>query len=636
VVFAAATDILRASFAVSRTRVKGISMHLQLADWLIIVGYCLFSLVVGLYYSRRASKNISEFFVAGESIPWWLAGTSMVATTFASDTPLVVSGLVRKGGIYENWLWWNALIGGMLTVFFYAHLWRRAGLITDNEFNEIRYEGVSASVLRGYGAVYGGVFTNCIILGWVMLAMVKICAALFDLSGLTAWGISLTGIHIEWGKLIIISILVLMTLGYTALSGYWGVVMTDFVQFIFAMGGAIALAVIAVRHVGGPSSMVAKLADPAAGNDPKVLHFVPDFQTAGRMALMTFAIQLGIQGWLGGQGGGYIAQRLFSTKTEKDAVLAAMWFNFAQYVLRSWPWILVGLASIIVFPRVAGEDSEMAYPRMIVTFLPVGLRGLMVASLLAAFMSTVATQLNWGASYLVSDLYKRFIVRHAPEHHYVNASRVATVIITIIGALAAWQAQNIAHIWVYLITITAGNAILGLMRWYWWRINAWAEISALIAGPLLANGNVICGGLARLGLLPAKLMGPIHSFYSNDSQSYAVRLVCILAACTVIWLIVTYLTRPVSDEHLEEFYRRVRPGGWWGHIAERCPDVVVERSGSKWLGMVAGSICLGTSMFGIGNLCLGRPLLGVAWLVVAVISGYVTLAQVSPSANRRR
>jgi len=609
-------------------------MRLHVVDWLIVVGYCLFSLIVGLYYSKRASRSISEFFVAGKSIPWWLAGTSMVATTFASDTPLVVSGLVRKGGIYENWLWWNALIGGMLMVFFYARLWRRAGLITDNEFNELRYEGRSASVLRGYGAVYGGLFTNCIILGWVMLAMVKICAALFDLSGVTAWATGLTGIHIEWGKLILLSVLVLMTLGYTALSGYWGVVMTDFVQFIFAMGGAIALAVISVWKVGGPASLVTRLSDPSSGVDPKVLHFVPDLKTAGHLALITFAVQIGIQGWLGGQGGGYLAQRLFSTRTEKDAVLAALWFNVAHYALRSWPWILVGLASIVFFPLSAGEDHEMAYPKMIVRFLPTGLRGLTVASLLAAFMSTVSTQLNWGASYLVSDLYKRFIVPHASERHYVSASRVATLLITAGGAFAAWQAENIAHVWIYLMTITAGGGILGLLRWYWWRINAWAEISVLISSPLLANGNLIVKGLLRLGMLPASVMEPVDWFYASDT--YAIRFVCILVVCTLIWIVVTHLTAPVSDEHLERFYRRVRPGGWWSHIARRCPDVVIEHPRRGWVGVVAGSVCLTACLFGVGNLCLARTLPGSLWLLTAMAAGYITLSRVSPKPSAVR
>jgi solute:Na+ symporter, SSS family len=278
----------------------------------------------------------------------------------------------------------------------------------------------------------------------------------------------------------------------------------------------------------------------------------------------------------------------------------------------------------------------MAYPNMIVKFLPVGLRGLMVASLLAAFMSTVSTQLNWGASYLVSDLYRRFIRRDASESHYVNASRVATLIITAIAALAAWQAQNIQHIWVYLLTITAGNGLLLLFRWYWWRINAWAEISAMIAAPVFANGNLICRALMNIGLLPASLISHIDHFYSNDSQLYAVRLVFVLVACTVIWITVTYLTAPVSDAHLERFYRRVRPGGWWGHIARQCPDVAIESSGSKWLGALAGSICLGTSMFGVGYLCLARPLAGLAWLGVAVVAGYVTLAQVTPSLNAKR
>lgn len=601
-------------------------MKLHYVDWSIIVGYCIFSFLVGVYFLKRASKNISEFFVAGSELSWWLAGTSMVATTFAADTPLVTSGLIRKGGIYENWLWWNALSGSMLMVFFYARLWRRAGLITDNEFNELRYEGRSASVLRGVFAVYGGILTNCIVMGWVILAMVKICAALFDLTAMTSAVTAFTGIDFEWGKLIVITVLVLMTLVYTALSGYWGVVMTDFVQFIFAMGGAIALAVVVVWKMGGPASMVAQIsATPAF--DPKVFHFVPDLRTAGKLAIITFVVQIAIQGWMGGQGGGYIAQRLFSTRNENHAVLAALWFNFAHFVLRTWPWLIVGLASLVYFPLTPGEDNEMAYPKMIVAFLPVGLKGLMVASLLAAFMSTVSTQLNWGASYLVSDLYKRFMVKNAPDHHYVNASRMATIIITAGGAFAAWQSDNIRNVWIYLMTLGAGGGILGLLRWYWWRINAWSEISALIGSIVFANADLLCKGLAYMGWFPASWMGSVEWFYSPDT--YAIRFVAILVACTAVWLLVTYLTPPVSDEHLDAFYRRVRPGGWWTHIAVRCPDVVGDRAAAGWPAWFASVICLYAGLFGIGYLCTAQVLSGIGFLVVAALAGWYMLAQVS-------
>ncbi|MBI5095085.1 MAG: Na+:solute symporter [Candidatus Hydrogenedentes bacterium] len=601
-------------------------MHLALVDWIIIVGYCVFSLVVGLYYSKRASQDIGEFFVGGKEMSWWLAGTSMVATTFAADTPLVVSGLVRKGGIYENWLWWSTVTGGMVMVFFYAKLWRRAELITDNEFNELRYDGKAASALRGANAAYGAFITNCIVLGWVLLAMVKICAALFDLSALDAAGVSVTGIHFEWGKLIIISALVIMTLGYTALSGYWGVVMTDFVQFIFAMAGAIALAVIVVWKLGGPAEMVHKVIA-APGVDPKVIHFVPDLRTAGKLALITFAVQIGLQGWLGGAGGGYIAQRLFSTRNEKHAVLSALWFNFAQFVLRSWPWVIVGLASLAYFPLVEGEDHELMYPKMIVEFLPTGLRGLMVASLLAAFMSTVSTQLNWGASYLVSDLYQRFIVRNASERHYVNAARWATLLIVAGGAFAAWQADNISHVWIYLMTLSAGGGILSLIRWYWWRVNAWSEITALGSSLIVANLNLIARPFAAAGTISAPFMSRIEWFYSSDI--YPIRLVFILVVCTSIWLAVTYLTPPVADERLDSFYRRVRPKGWWGPVALRCPEVVPDNFSGGWMGCLAGTVCIYSSLFGIGYLCLAQLLWGCLFMVIAGLSGWLTLAQVS-------
>ena len=404
-------------------------MQLNFLDWSIVVASLVFSLLVGLYFTQRASRSLREFFTAEGSLPWWLVGTSMVATTFAADTPLVISGLVRKGGIYENWLWWSALMGGMMTVYFFAGLWRRAGLLTDVEFVELRYEGTSAAALRAFFAVYSGLLVNCIVMGWVTLAMSKIL-----------------NVMMGWDKVFSVAILVILTLVYTTLSGYWGVVVTDFFQFGLAMFGAIALMGIVFFQMGGPASMVEQVLA-APGVEPKVLHFVPDFRTATNR-ILTFVVQVALLWWGGGQGGGYLAQRLFSAKDERHAAKAFLWFNIAHYVLRPWPWIVVGLASLVYFPLQAGEDPELAYPQMIARLMPGGLRGLMVASLFAAFMSTLSTQLNWGASYLVSDLYKRFLMRHASERHYVNASRVVMVLLMVLGALAAWKSESIATVWI--------------------------------------------------------------------------------------------------------------------------------------------------------------------------------------------
>jgi solute:Na+ symporter, SSS family len=587
-------------------------MPLSVIDWVFIGGYCIVAFGIGAYFSKRASRNITEFFIAGRKLPWWLAGTSLVATDFSVDAPLVTSGLVRKGGIYENWLWWSNLMAGMLGTFFYARLWRRAGVLTDNEYIELRYEGRPASALRAFGAVYKGLVYNCIIIGWVLLATTKVCDVLLGMD-----------------KEVAVAVLVIIALGYTVLSGFWGVVMTDFIQFAMAMTGSITLAGIVLWKMGGPLGMVQQIQN-APGFDPKVFHFVPALRAAGKLTVITFLVQVTVQWWGGAGSGGYGAQRLFACKNEKHAMLASLWACFASFVLRSWPWLIVGLASLVYFPLTEGEDPEMAYPKMIARFLPVGLRGLMVASLLAAFMSTMDTLLNWGASYLINDVYKRFIRTDASDRHYVNASRVAMLLVMALGALAAWQSESVASVWIYLTTLGAGGGILLLLRWYWWRINAWAEVSALLSSFVIANGNVVCKGLARLGLLPASAMPPIDWFYSTET--YAIRLVFIVAVCTAIWVSVALLTRPVSEAHLERFYRRVRPGGWWGPIARKCPDVVPDRARKGWIGWSAGVVCVYTGLFGLGHVCLARPVQGIMLLLVSGASGWLMLACV-PSAE---
>ena len=584
-------------------------MRLEAIDWAFIVGYGVFAFGVGIYFSRRANQSIEEFFVAGRSLPWWIAGTSIVATTFAVDTPLVIAGFIRTGGIYENWLWWCVLMGGMLSVFFYARLWRRAGILTDVEFMELRYTGRSAAVLRGMMAIYGGVLYNCVIMGWVILAMTKICEVLLG-----------------WDKVSSIAIMMTLALSYTLLSGFWGVVVTDFVQFIMAMFGSIALAGIVLWKMGGASGMIVQIQATEAF-DPKVFHMVPDFKTAGKLALLTFLAQVSVQWWAKGQGDGYIVQRLFSTKDERHSMLAALWFNFAHYVIRPWPWIIVGLASLVYSPIVAGEDPELAYPKMIAEFLPVGLRGLMVASLIAAFMSTMDTHLNWGASYLINDLYKRFIVRDASPKHYVRASQVAMLILMVMGALTAWQSSSVTAVWKYFFVLTAGVGFVGLLRWYWWRVNAWSEISALASSFLIANGFLWARWADGFGLMSANAMSKIEWFYSGDA--YPHRLTTIVLTCTVIWLGVTMLTRPVATDHLKMFYRRVRPGGWWGPIAESCPEVRREKSRGLWLGWISGVVCVYSGLFGVGYLCLAQPARAIACLAVAFLSGWYMLASVS-------
>lgn len=575
-------------------------------DWAFIIAYCVAAFGIGVYFSKRAGRNIAEFFVAGRTLPWWLAGTSIVATTFACDTPLAVSGFVRSGGIYKNWFWWCVLMGNMMTVFFYARLWRRADILTDMEFIELRYEGRAASALRGFMAVYRGVLYNCIVMGWVMVAMAKIAEEMMG-----------------WNKWEALLILLAMALVYTILSGFWGVVMTDFLQFIMAMTGSVTLAGIVLWKMGRPAEMVAQVAA-APGVKPAVFDIVPDWRTAGWLALFTFAVQVSLQWWAEGQGRGYVVQRLFSTRSERDSMLAMLWFNFAHYVLRPWPWIIVGLASLVYFPLAQGEDPELAYPRMMAQMLPAGLRGLMVASLLAAFMSTMDTQLNWGASYLINDLYRRFIAPEASDRHYVLVSRCAMVLLAALAVLAARNFNSIMGAWKYLAVLTAGAGFVSLLRWYSWRLNPWSEISALASSFLIANGGVAVQLAARFELLPAPMLEKAQWFYGGEA--FAVRLVVVIAVCTALWVVVTLLTPPVSQAHLERFYRRVRPGGWWGPIAAACPDVAREPAAKGWIGWAMGVTCIYASLFGVGYLCLGRTGLGLACLVGAAVSGGVMVA----------
>src|SRR5437667_800189 len=489
-------------------------MRLDWLDWSIIALYFAFNVAVGLYYKRRASGDTAEFFLSGRNVPWWLAGTSMVATTFAADTPLVVTGLVAKNGIAGNWLWWNLLASGMLTVFFYARLWRRAGVMTDIEFSEIRYAGRPAAFLRGFRALYLGVLINCIILGWVNLAMVKILQLLFGVGKLEALALVLG--------------LIALTSAISTLSGLWGVLVTDLFQFVIKMGMVIVLAVVAVHAVGGIDAMKEKLALlPGHGS---VLSFVPDVGSAW-MPLITFFVYIGVNWWAtwypGAEpgGGGYIAQRMFSAKDEKHSVLATLWFNIAHYAVRPWPWILVALASLILFPGLA--DPETGYVRVMIDYLPSSLRGLMVAAFAAAYMSTIATQLNWGASYLVNDCYRRFLRRDATERHYVRASQVATVLLTVVSAVATFYMGSIAGAWKLLIVTGAGTGTVLLLRWYWWRINAWSEVSAMIAAFAVSVLLQTAGG-----------------FDSDRPVDFAWIMLITVAITTGAWLAVTFLTRP--------------------------------------------------------------------------------------------
>src|SRR5438876_7078700 len=460
-------------------------MAISPIDWALVAAYFLFCTVIGLYFTRRGGKSLSEYFLSGRQAPWWLAGTAMVATTFAADTPLVVTGLVATKGVAGNWLWWNFVMSGMLTVFFFARLWRRARVMTDVELAEVRYSGTPAAFLRGFRALYLALPINLIILGWVTRAMIKILTIALGLRDVTIAGMTVSG------EVLAVGICFLITVAYAVAAGMWAVLWTDLVQFVIKMSAVIILAVYAVAAVGGISVMKTKLAQ-HFGSEEAALSVLPVNVTAGGgivsyawMPLLTLAVYLSVQWWAawypGAEpgGGGYVAQRIFSARSERDGVLATLFFQIAHYALRPWPWIVTGLCTVILYPTLA--DNAAGYVQAFVDLLPTPWRGFMMAGFAAAYMSTVATHLNWGASYLVNDFYKRFLKTDGDQRHYVAVSRAATVLLFLASIAVTSQLASIEKAWELLLALGAGTGLVLILRWYWWRINAWSEISAMIA-----------------------------------------------------------------------------------------------------------------------------------------------------------
>jgi len=553
-------------------------------DWLVIVLYFVLSLAVGLAFTRRGGRSAEEYFVSGRRVPWWLAGTSMVATTFAADTPLAVTGLTVKHGIAGNWLWWSMLMSGMLTVFFYARLWRRSGVMTDAELTELRYAGRQAAFLRAFRACYLAIPINCIIMGWVTHAMATIL-----------------GLTLGVGKWEAVVVLFLTTAFYSSLSGLWGVLVTDFFQFALAMAGSVALAVFALGKVGGLTGLLATLSVRYPDGAP--LAFFPDLHSAWMPAL-AFFVYVAVNWWAswypGAEpgGGGYVAQRIFSTKDERHALLAALWFNFAHYALRPWPWILVALASLILYPGL--PNPEEGYVRVMVDHLPPVWRGLLLASFFAAYMSTISTHLNWGASYLLNDVYRRFIRPGATPAHYVMVSRLATVGLMIVAGVITYYLKSVEAAWKFLLAIGAGTGLVYLLRWYWWRINAWSEVSAMAAA-LLLSLELQFG----LGLNP------------DDPSAFAWLVLLTAAGTTAAWVLVTFLTPPEPLDHLRAFCKMVRPGGpGWQRVAETGDGGPGLWNLAQW---VLGCAVVYLGLFGIGSLLLGSPGRGVAFLAAAVL-----------------
>jgi Na+/proline symporter len=539
----------------------------------------------------------------------------MVATTFAADTPLVVTGLVSAHGVAGNWLWWNMLMSGMLTVFFFARLWRRAHVMTDVEFAEIRYSGRPAAVLRGFRALYLAIPINLIILGWVTKAMIKILTISLGLRD-----VNLLGFNVP-GEVIAVGICFIITVAYSAGAGMWAVLWTDLVQFVIKMSAVIVLAVFSVRAVGGMDKLKEGLAA-HFGSADAALSVLPvkitptGIEAYAWMPLLALAVFLSVQWWAawypGAEpgGGGYVAQRIFSAKTERDGVLATLFFNVAHYAIRPWPWIITGLCTVILYPAGIGptHDHEAAYVQAFVDLLPTPWRGFMMAGFAAAYMSTVGTQLNWGASYLVNDFYKRFLKRDATEKHYVKISRWATVGLFLASAVVTHYLGTIEGAWKFLLALGSGTGLVLILRWYWWRINAWSEISAMIASFVVS-------------LMAITFLKP--RFPAGDLRADAWVMLVTVAVSTVVWLGVTFATKPEPDRVLESFYRRVRPGGpGWAVVSERIGfgRETIPGGALAWTNWIAGIVAVYSSLFGIGKLILGNMVPGLIMLAIAVVA----------------
>jgi solute:Na+ symporter, SSS family len=613
-------------------------------DWLVIAGYLLINLAIGMYYRRRAGGNTEEFFISGRTVSWWLAGTSMVATTFAADTPLFVSGVIATQGIAGNWIWWSACLGGMLTVFFFARYWRRSEILTDVELTEIRYSGKPAAFLRGFKAVYLGLVMNCLILGWVTNAMISIISVLLGpmiregkvlqvaLGGHVLLSYTL-GKPEHTALLICVLILIPFTGIYTSIGGLWGVLVTDLFQFILKMTMVIVLAWVAVVKIGGMQALrlrlqVVEQARHLAGQQTSnPLAFLPDFHLGiassalWTLPVLTFLTYLGVQWWSawypGAEpgGGGYVAQRMFCARDEKNSLGATLWFNIAHYALRPWPWIITGLVALAVYSPAGGlhpnaafaANPQQGYVMVLRDYLPPALRGVMIAAFLAAFMSTLGTQLNWGVSYLVNDLYRRFFARDRSERHYVAIGRAFTIVLVLISGYVASQLTSIGQGWQIVLELGIGTGAVYILRWYWWRINAWSEIVAMTVAA------VVTLILHRL------------TFSGNDAVVFA-KTSLITAGCTTLaWVIATFITPAEPDDKLLSFYRRVHPTIYgWKKVASMAPEMAEVRDlGSNAFDWVMGCVMVYGTLFGIGKIVFGAWLAGLVLLACAALSGYL-------------
>jgi Na+/proline symporter len=600
-------------------------MQLQALDWLIVAASLAVCFVPALFFGKRSGKDTTEFFASGRSVPWWLAGLSMVATTFSSDTPNLVTDIVRRQGVAGNWQWWAFTLTGVATVFFFARLWRRSGVLTDLEFYELRYSGKPARVVRGFRAVYLGFFFNCVIMATVNMAAVKIANILFGLQ--------------DWQTLVFVG---LLNVAFAAHSGLWGVLVIDMIQFFIKMSAVIAAAWFAVRSVGGLDALVQKVgAMPGPVDHPvpgfRFLDVLPAFAPHNTdlwdLAVAVFIMPIAVQWWAvwypGAEpgGGSYIAQRMLASKSERDALGGVLFFNIAHYVLRPWPWILVGLCSLVVYPsldhiRAAFPNldpkwlgHDVAYPAMISTVLPVGWMGLMVGGLIAANSSTILTHLNWGASYLVHDFYRRFVRPGESERHYVAAGRVATVLLFLCAGGMMYLMTSAKDSFDVILQVGAGTGLLYILRWFWWRINAWCEVVAMVSSFAIS-----------LGFLVAE-KGGFHL------ASFTKLIVTILFT-TACWLLAAYVAPGTDQETLRAFYRKVKPfGPGWRRFREAEGLAAEPTTGENiplaLLGWVAGCATIWSSLFAVGNLLYGRTGYALLCLAVFAVAGFALMRVVA-------
>jgi len=631
-------------------------------DWFFIILFILFSISIGIYFSKRGRKSVGDYFASGQGVPWWILGTSMVATTFAADTPLAISGLVVKQGIWGNWFWWAQIPMFMMGVFFFSRLWRRSRILTDTELVDLRYSGKSSKILRGFRAIYFALPYNCLVMGWVILSMTKIMGLTFDLPK-------------HWAVMICI----LITVSYSSISGLWGVMVTDFFQFFLAIGMAILLAIISVSAVGGFGVILDKLPQIYGSEQAASMTSIIPSVDAPNYGFAIFLLYVLLLWWTVGftDGGAYQAQRMISAKNEKHSFLGYLWFNIAHFCLRPWPWIIVGLVAAIKFPGIAArdpltgelqKDPELGYIAVMLTYLKPGLLGLMLASFLAAFMSTISTQINWGASYIVNDFYRPFVNKTASEKHYVWVSVITVIFMAILGGAISFLMSDIFFAWLLLSAINAGIGIVYIARWYWWRVNAWSEMSAIasivsiVAVILIVKSEpvlkaillsiimlsviaLIVWGLRKQTWRKQYLRSSIFIIFiaivsvslvltiTLPEKKFPWTLIYTVPISLTIWLTVTMLTKPVNENKLIEFYHRVHPGGpGWKRIAVRLAEDY--SAGSLFtrrniIGAIFGIVAVFGALLGIGNFVIGNNLLGTILMGVMLISAFFVVKNLS-------